>query len=138
MRTKSNNLEYRPYEVDIVRSLKRNNFILLGLMIVLSLALMPLEFSWSVAIGGAIVLINFQLLSRTVSRVLTPGYSRPTRTVLLRYYLRLTLTAAVIFCLVMFRLVDPIGLLVGLSVVVLNVFLLVFTQIRKLIGKEAI
>ena len=122
----------------MVRTLRRNNYVLFGLMVVLSLVLMSLKFSWSVAAGGLIVLINFQLLSRTVSRVMTPGYARPRRTVLVRYYIRLFLTGAIIFGLVMSRLVDPLGLLAGLSVVVLNVFLLMLTQIRKLIGKEAV
>ncbi len=130
-------LEYRPLAVENMRRMRRVNFIVLGVLVALSLAAWSLKFTLGVVLGGLIVMINFQILMATVRKVLTPGHASPTRTAILTYYLRLTATAAVIAALIIARIVDPIGLLVGLSVVVAGAFVLLLSQLRKNPSREA-
>lgn len=130
-------LEYRPLAVENMRRMRRVNLIVLGVLVALSLAAWSLKFTLGVALGGLIVMVNFQILMGTVRKVLTPGYQNPTRTAILTYYLRLAATAIVIAALIIAKIVDPIGLLVGLSVVVAGAFVLLLSQFKKNPSREA-
>jgi hypothetical protein len=57
--------------------------------------------------------------------------------VLAKYYVRFALSGFVIFLLIAGRLVDPIGLVIGLSVVVVSIMLATVRELKKLIFKEA-
>ena len=77
----------------------------------------------SVVVGGVIALINYRLLQRTVCRALLPKEKEGVlRKVLTKYYLRFIATAVLLFFLVRQGAVEPLGLLVGLSVVVVTIF----------------
>lgn len=92
----------------------------------------------SVVVGGAIALVNYRLLQRTVCRALLPAEHRKVmRQVLVRYYLRFAGTAVVLFFLVRQGLVEPLGLLAGLSVVVVTIMGWGVSQAIKL-RKEAL
>ncbi|MBU1742309.1 MAG: ATP synthase subunit I [Proteobacteria bacterium] len=130
-------LEYRPLAVENMRRMRRVNLIVLGVLVTLSLAAWNLKFTLGVTLGGLIVMINFQILMGTVKKVLTPGHSSPTRTAILTYYLRLGATAIVIATLIIAKIVDPIGLLVGLSVVVAGAFVLLLSRLKKNPSREA-
>ncbi len=85
-------------------------------------AVSGLDFAVGVALGGALALVNFQLLTRSTARMLglTPHRSR--RAVWLGA-LRWLGTAAVLMAALWFVDVDPAGLLVGLSVIVAAILL---------------
>jgi hypothetical protein len=46
-------------------------------------------------------------------------------------------TGCILYILIAKRLVDPLGLIIGLSVVVINLTLLGFNEMRKILFKEA-
>ncbi len=75
-----------------------------------------------VVVGGAIALTNYRLLQRTICRALLPREKKGVLgRVLAKYYLRFLATAVVLFFLVRQGWVEPLGLLVGLSVVVITI-----------------
>lgn len=79
-----------------------------------------LDFAVGVSIGGALALVNFQLLVRSTARTL--GLAPPgTRRDLLLGALRWAGTAAVLMAALWVVDVSPVGLLVGLSVIVVAI-----------------
>lgn len=92
----------------------------------------------SVAVGGLIAIANFKLLQRTILGVLKPDHAgSPMASILIKYYLRFIATCVVLFLLVKFEVVKPLGLLVGLSVIILSVIAAGVVQACK-INKEAV
>ncbi len=91
----------------------------------------------SVVVGGAIALANYGLLEKTICRALVPtSGGKVVGRVLIRYYLRFAATAVILFFLVRQGVVEPLGLLVGLSVVVVTIMVWGVSQAIKL-RKEA-
>ena len=59
--------------------------------------------------------------------------------VLVKYYIRLAITAVILYFLIAYKTVDVIGLLIGLSVVVINMIIMViFSLTKKNLIKEVI
>jgi hypothetical protein len=126
-------------EAAAVRALWLGNLVALAVLAAGAFALAPLESALSVLMGGAIALANFRLLEHNVRRSLHPARSGKPGVVgaaLVRYYLRFLATAAVIFVLIRQGLAEPVGLLLGLSVVIISIFAWGAVQARKLY-KEA-
>ena len=72
-----------------------------------------LEFAAGTAIGGALVLVNIQLLARAVARGLERGQRPPLWLAVLRWIG----IGAVLMVFLWVLKVDPLGLLIGTSVV---------------------
>lgn len=111
------------------------NWIILALLFIPSFIFAPTKFYLGVLLGGFISILNFygmELGLKGLFRNPTGNVKRPT---LVKYYLRLALTAVVLFFLITARTVDIIGLIIGLSVVVINI---VFTMIVALAKKNFI
>jgi hypothetical protein len=99
--------------------------------------LAPGPFAWGILAGGLIVTINFQLLYRSLKKALTAPHLAKTSVILGKYYIRFLVSAIIIYVLISGHYVDPLGLIVGLSVVVTSIFIATFNEIRKIIFKEA-
>jgi hypothetical protein len=97
----------------------------------------PGPFAWGVLAGGLIVTVNFHLLYRSLKEALTPPYVVETRAVLGKYYLRFAASGVIIFVLIADHFVNPLGLIIGLSVVVTSIFLATINEVRRIIFKEA-
>jgi len=105
------------------KRLEWTNLALLAILAALSLLLRSPRFTLGVLCGGLISIVNFHWLYRGLLSVFTK-YSHRVKTALMaRYCLRLALTTAVLCWLIFGRHVDVIGLVIGLSVVVLNIIL---------------
>ena len=85
-------------------------------------ALSGLDFAVGTAIGGALVLVNFQLLVRSSAQMLGLAPPRPRRKALMGP-LRWGGTAAVLMASLWVFDVNPAGLLVGLSVIVAGILI---------------
>lgn len=81
--------------------------------------------------------VNFHLLSRTLKKALTPSHLSSHNVVLVKYYIRFIVSGIVIFLLIWSHFVHPIGLIIGLSVVVVSIMAATAREIKKLIFKEA-
>lgn len=116
----------------------RTNWILLGLASLAGLLAAPPDFARGIVFGGLIVTINFHILSRTLKKALTPPHLASHNVVLAKYYIRFLVSGIIIFILIAGRYVDPVGLFLGLSIVVASIFLATVCEIKKLIFKEAV
>jgi len=113
------------------------NGVIFALLFLCSLIWMPPIFTLGIAMGGLIVLINFHLMYLILKKALIPDHLASPKSVIIKYYLRLLGTGFILYLLIAKRLVDPLGLVVGLSVVVINLTLVGFYEMKKIIFKEA-
>lgn len=105
---------------EVKAGLDRRNWVLLVVLAAASVAFWDLKFSLGVIAGGLLAIANFSILRRVLVRQFEPGHKPSVSGVLIRYYLRFFATAVVILLLIKFSVVGPVGLLVGLSVIVFN------------------
>jgi hypothetical protein len=106
---------------DVLRRLKRSGWIIL---ICLSLASLYWRSGFifaGVFIGGLISVLGFYQLHGLVSEILSGPKTGVRFRFHFQYLIRLSVFALIIIPLVVFRLVHPVGLLVGLSVAVINI-----------------
>ncbi len=122
----------------ILRFVTRSNWILLVATTVAGLTLAHVDFALGIAAGGLIVTINFHLLARTLKKSLRPPHLASHQSIIAKYYLRFIASGAVIFMLIAGHCVDPLGLFIGLSVVVASIFTATALEFSKLIFKEAV
>jgi hypothetical protein len=113
------------------RRLEITNWILLAVLAAASLLLGSSRFSLGLISGGLISIVNFHWLYRNLLSVFAKHLHRARGALMIRYYLRLAVTAAVLYWLISGNLVDVIGLLIGLSVVVLNIVLTTILALSK-------
>ena len=109
------------------------NWILFVLVTICAFALISMPIAWGVFAGGLIVTINFHLLYRSLGQALTPPHHTSVRVVLGKYYIRLLISAIIIFALIAGHFVNPLGLIIGLSVVVTSIFIATLNEIRRII-----
>ncbi len=115
----------------------RANWVLLAGATAAGAVLAPLDFALGIFCGGLIVTVNFHLLARTLHRALKPPHVASHNAVLAKYYLRFIISGFVIFLLIAGGVVNPLGLVIGLSVVVMSIILATIREVKKIIFKEA-
>jgi hypothetical protein len=121
----------------ILRFVTWTNWILFAVATAIGMATAPPAFVRGIVFGGLIVTINFHLLYRTLRKALTPPHLASHHVVLAKYYLRFFISGLIIFVLMANQYVNPIGLFIGLSVVVASIMLATINEFRNLFMKEA-
>jgi hypothetical protein len=121
----------------IVTFVSRANWVLLAGATAAGAVFAPLDFALGIFCGGVIVTVNFHLLARTLQRALTPPHLASHNAVLAKYYLRFIVSGFVIFLLIAGGVVNPLGLVIGLSIVVMSIILATIREVKKIIFKEA-
>jgi hypothetical protein len=122
----------------LVTFIKRANWILFVLACIAGYALASPAFFKGVLLGGLIVTLNFHLMARTLRKAFTPPHLASVNAVLFKYYVRFTISGILIFLLIYKHIVDPLGLIVGLSIVMISIMLATLHAVSKLFFKEAI
>jgi len=95
-------------------------------------------------LGAFIAGSSFHLLKRTLNNAFEhpENVAQKGRAVLInvlvKYYIRFTISGFLIFLLIAGHVVNPLGLLAGLSVVVASIFLATAFELKRLIFKEAV
>lgn len=98
----------------------------------------PPAFARGIIFGGLIVTVNFHLLHRTLKNGLNPSQLCSHNVILAKYYVRFVISGIIIFVLISQHVVNPLGLFVGLSVVVASIMLATVLEIKNLFFKEAV
>jgi hypothetical protein len=99
------------------------NWVILLILGCASALWMPSAFTGGVILGGLIAIANFHVLQHTVQGVFSPqGNMRKGKfSIILKYYLRLFALGLIIYILLKKGFVDPVGLAVGVSVIVFSI-----------------
>lgn len=127
----------------LVNFITRTNWVLFCATSMVALCLASWKVYLGVFLGGLVVTVNFHLLKRTVCNnineesVMVKGKSL-VGNFLVKYYIRFTLTGAIIFLLISTKSVHPLGLLAGLSVVVASTFIATAIELTRILFKEAV
>jgi len=121
----------------IVQFVTRSNWVLFLVTSVLGCLFLPADFALGIIAGGLLVTVNFHLLARTLKKSLTPPHLASHNRILAKYYLRFIISAFILFLLISGQIVSPLGLIIGLSVVVVSIVLATLREVKILIFKEA-
>jgi hypothetical protein len=122
----------------ILKFITRANWVIFFGASLFGFILAPPDFARGILFGGLLVTINFHLLAKTLKKALTPPHLASHNLVLIKYYIRFMVTAIIIVILIAGHYVNPLGLVIGLSVVVASVFLAALRELKILIFKEAL
>ena len=122
----------------ILHFITRANWYLFLVASIFGFLSLPLDVAMGILCGGLIVTINFHLLSRTLKNALTPPNLTSHNVIIAKYYIRFIISGIIIFLLISNRIVDPIGLILGLSVVVVSIVLATILELTKQIFREAV
>jgi hypothetical protein len=122
----------------ILTFVTRSNWILFLVISILGFLFLPSDFARGMLFGGMLVTLNFHLLAKTLKSALTPPHLSSHNVVIAKYFLRFIGSGFIIFILIAGNFVNPLGLIIGLSVVVLSILLATMREIAKLIFKEAV
>jgi ATP synthase I chain len=107
------------------------NWIMLAIIFIPALVFAPFKFALGVLLGGFISILNFYWMERGLRGIFTNTAGNIKGSVMVKYYIRLVLTAIVLYFLIANGTVNVIGLLIGLSVVVINIIVTLITTMSK-------
>jgi len=113
------------------KRLEITNWIMLAALGGASFLLTSTRFSLGILCGGLISVVNFHWLYRNLQNVFTKHPDRAKKAILIRYFIRLAVTALVLLWVISGHLVDIIGLVIGLSVGPLNIILTTLLVVSK-------
>lgn len=122
----------------LLKFVTRSNWVLLAVIVLTGFWVASPPFAWGILAGGLIVTVNFHLLARTLKTALSPPHLASHNVILAKYYLRFIASGFILFVLISGHYVNPLGLFVGLSVVVASIILATIMEVTKLFLKEAV
>jgi hypothetical protein len=118
------------------RKIEFRNLVILGLMLLVSLLTMPTRFTMGILVGGVISIINLYWLGRDLRVIFSNLSGAAKSAMMIRYYIRMATTAVVLYFVITELPVDIIGLLAGLSLVVINIVITAILEFQKKILPE--
>ncbi len=114
------------------KTIEKISWLLLAALIALSGIFLSPRFTLGVLCGGLISIVNFRLLYRSLSGFLQQVAGKGAKpSVLFNFYLRLAATGVVLYFLISRAITDVIGLLMGLSIVVISIMIAVGMMLAK-------
>ncbi len=104
----------------LLRFISRANWVVFILFLMVSPYIPLPGFTLGVVCGGLLVTLNFHLAYRSLNRSFDGGRPPAFAVVMAKHYLRFLATGVIIFLLISNDIGNPLGLLLGLSVVVVS------------------
>ena len=128
------NIQFR-----ILRFVTRSNWILLLVASAVAGIIAKFDVATGILAGGLIVTINFHLMYRSLRKnLIPPPHLSSAKSVFAKHYMRFVFSIIVIYILISKSYVDPGGLLIGLSVVVMSILMASLFELKKILFEEAI
>lgn len=123
----------------LLKRLEQFNWVLLALLASGSFVFFSRKFALGVLAGGILAVANYYLVKRSLRRALDPERQGKTRLLyLLKYGLRFVALGLIIALLLIKGWVSPLGMLLGLSIIVLGIALVGVVEARKLFFKGVV
>jgi len=124
----------------LLRQIKKNNWIFLLILGSLSSVFMSATFTLGVILGGLIIIANFSVLQHTIRSAFSDqGAMRGKKiSVIAKFYFRLAIMGLIIYILITNGWVNPLGLTVGLSIVIFSILNFGIRTAWKTSSREAI
>ena len=123
----------------IYEDLKVRNWVILLILSSLSYFLLSPTQTLGTIIGGFLVIANFKIFQHTLHEAFCSGGQLKTKriSIILKFYFRLLALGLIMAVLIVKEWVDPVGLAIGLSTVVIAITFLGVSMALKTKGKEA-
>jgi hypothetical protein len=124
----------------LLKQIKTDNWIILLILGALSSLFMSAPFTLGVITGGLLIIANFSVLQHTIRCAFSDqGAFRGKKLALIaKSYFRLAFMGLIIYILITNGWVEPIGLTVGLSIVVFSILNLGVRSAWRTSSREAI
>lgn len=128
----------------MIQFISKSNWYIFCVITLLAFINTPRQFALGILFGGLIVTANFHALQHTIMNTFKENSGIKSRKnsilrgVVIKYYIRFILSGVMLFLLISQNIVDPLGLIGGLSVVVASFFAATTLELTKLIIKEAV
>ena len=124
-----NHIEKDPLQ----KKIETRNWIALGILLLIGFVLdtKPFEFTLGVFSGGLISIANYYGCYLGLKKAFSQISNKSKSLILIRYYLRFILTGIVLFFLITRIDIGIIGLILGLSVVVINIVITTILEVSK-------
>jgi hypothetical protein len=113
------------------KKLEITNWIIMGILLMLSLIFMPYRFTLGMVLGGFISIVNFHWLERDLRKVFGRLSEGSGSVLMLKYFLRFAVTAVALYFIISGNIIDIIGLVVGLSTVVVTMVVTAIAAFSK-------
>ncbi len=117
------------------KKLEIANWIIMGMLLMLSFFFMPHRFTLGMLLGGFISIVNFHWLDRDLRKAFGRLSEKSGSAIMFKYIIRFTATAIALYFIISGNIVDIIGLVVGLSTVIIT---MVFTAIAAFSKKNCV
>ncbi|MBW1851265.1 MAG: ATP synthase subunit I [Deltaproteobacteria bacterium] len=119
---------------------KVQGWLILLIFGLLSFWLMTPAFTLGIILGGLIVIANFNLLQYTIRSAFSSEGTmfNMKKAIVVQYYFRLAILGIIIYILATNEWVDMVGLLIGLSIVVINIITMGIRFALKISSGEAV
>ena len=123
----------------ISKELKTRNWIILFILSAISYLLLSPARTLGTILGGILVIANFEVFQHTICKAFSPdGLLKIKKlSIIIKYYFRLIALGIIIFVLITKGWVDPIGMAIGLSTVVISIVILGINMALKTLTREA-
>lgn len=124
----------------LLKQIKTTNWIFLLILGSLSSVFMSATFTLGVILGGLIIIANFSVLQHTIRSAFSDqGAMRGKKiSVIAKFYFRLAIMSLIIYILITSGWVNPLGLTVGLSIVIFSILSFGIRTAWKTSSREAI
>ena len=123
----------------VYKDLKFLNWITLLILSLLSYILLSPEQTLGTIIGGLLIITNFKVFQHSIRRIFNnTDFKKINKTsIILKYYIRLITLGFIIFLLLMKGWINPVGLAIGLSTLVISITILGIGMVLKTKNEEA-
>ncbi len=133
-----NNIDKTSIQARILTFVTKANWFIFTAVSIGGFLLTTQDMLLGIIFGGLIVTVNFHLLYRTLKKSLTPSRLSSHNVIIAKYYIRFIVSGFIIFVLISGHYVHPLGLFIGLSVVVASIMIATLREIKNLFFKEAV
>jgi hypothetical protein len=125
---------------NLFKHFKFQGWLILLIFGLFSFWFMTPAFTLGIILGGLIVIANFNLLQYTIRSAFSSEGTmfNKKKAIVLQYYFRLAILGIIIYILTTNEWVDMVGLLIGLSIVVINIIAIGIRFALKISSGEAI
>lgn len=123
---------------EIMGFVKTLSWIVLLVLGLMSFWLMDYHFTAGVIAGGILAILNFDVFERSLTAAFSPseGFRFRKAASIVKYFLRLLVLGLAIYLLLKQNWVHPVGLIVGVSIVVISIIGLGIRMVIKPFHRE--
>ncbi len=123
----------------IYEDLKLKNWIIILIFSFISFFTLSRSYTLGIIVGGLVSTANFIFLQRSLKKAFGTDFRRKPQKILilLKYYFRLLILGIIIFILLKYQWVHPVGLTIGLSTIVVAIAFMGICMAFKTKGGEA-